>query len=120
VDPHKWLYQPWGTGCLLVREGGLLGDVAREASEGWGGDRIALLGAPDSGGDVIVISTAWDTAADATQFRDAAAAAVAGLGRGGSVVIRDDRVVVAIGSVGPQGASLDVILVGLATDPQGG
>ena len=105
---------------IWLREGGLLGDVAREASEGWGGDRIALLGAPDSGGDVIVISTAWDTAADATRFRDAAAAAVAGLGRGGSVVIRDDRVVVAIGSVGPQGASLDVILVGLATDPQGG
>ena len=27
LDPHKWLYQPWGTGCLLVREGGLLGEA---------------------------------------------------------------------------------------------
>ena len=24
LDPHKWLYQPWGTGSLLVREGRLL------------------------------------------------------------------------------------------------
>jgi aromatic-L-amino-acid decarboxylase len=24
LDPHKWLSQPWGTGCLLVREPGLL------------------------------------------------------------------------------------------------
>jgi glutamate/tyrosine decarboxylase-like PLP-dependent enzyme len=24
LDPHKWLYQPWGTGCLLVREPGAL------------------------------------------------------------------------------------------------
>jgi len=27
LDPHKWLYQPWGTGCLLVREGELLGEA---------------------------------------------------------------------------------------------
>jgi len=27
LDPHKGLYQPWGTGCLLVREGGLLGEA---------------------------------------------------------------------------------------------
>jgi hypothetical protein len=102
---------------VWLREGGLLGDQARIATEGWGGDRIALLAAPDSGGDVIVISTAWDSAADAAEFRDAATAVVAGLGRGGSVVLRDERVVVSIGSAGPQGASLDVILVGLATEP---
>ncbi|MCI0583340.1 MAG: hypothetical protein L0227_10730 [Chloroflexi bacterium] len=102
---------------IWLREGGLLGDVARLATEGWGGDRIALLAAPDDGGDVIVISTAWDSPADAREFRDAAASVVEALGRGGSVVIRDDRVVVAIGEAGPKGASLDVILVGLATDP---
>jgi hypothetical protein len=102
---------------IWLREGGLLGDVARVATDGWGGDRIALLAAPDDGGDVIVISTAWDSVADAKEFRDAAASVVEGLGRGGSVVIRDDRVVVAIGEAGPRGASLDVILVGLATDP---
>jgi aromatic-L-amino-acid/L-tryptophan decarboxylase len=24
LDPHKWLFQPWGTGCLLVRDGSRL------------------------------------------------------------------------------------------------
>jgi aromatic-L-amino-acid decarboxylase len=24
LDPHKWLFQPYETGCVLVREGGLL------------------------------------------------------------------------------------------------
>ena len=102
---------------VWLREGGLLGDGARVATEGWGGDRIALLAAPDGAGDVVVISTAWDSAADAAEFRDAATTVVAALGRGGSVVIRDQRVVVAIGAPGPKGASLDVILVGLATNP---
>ncbi len=27
LDPHKWLYQPFETGCLLVREGRLLSDA---------------------------------------------------------------------------------------------
>ena len=27
LDPHKWLYQPYEVGCLLVREGTLLGDA---------------------------------------------------------------------------------------------
>ena len=27
LDPHKWLSQPWGTGCLLVRDGRLLVDA---------------------------------------------------------------------------------------------
>jgi aromatic-L-amino-acid/L-tryptophan decarboxylase len=27
LDPHKWLYQPYAAGCLLVREGQLLGDA---------------------------------------------------------------------------------------------
>jgi aromatic-L-amino-acid decarboxylase len=27
LDPHKWLYQPYAAGCLLVREGRLLGDA---------------------------------------------------------------------------------------------
>jgi glutamate/tyrosine decarboxylase-like PLP-dependent enzyme len=29
LDPHKWLFQPWGTGCLLVREPGLLEQAFR-------------------------------------------------------------------------------------------
>jgi aromatic-L-amino-acid/L-tryptophan decarboxylase len=27
LDPHKWLYQPYETGCVLVREGTLLGEA---------------------------------------------------------------------------------------------
>jgi aromatic-L-amino-acid decarboxylase len=27
LDPHKWLYQPYAAGCLLVRNGRLLGDA---------------------------------------------------------------------------------------------
>lgn len=27
LDPHKWLYQPYAAGCLLVRDGRLLGDA---------------------------------------------------------------------------------------------
>ena len=29
LDPHKWLYQPFECGCLLVREGSLLEDAFR-------------------------------------------------------------------------------------------
>jgi glutamate/tyrosine decarboxylase-like PLP-dependent enzyme len=29
LDPHKWLYQPFECGCLLVRKGRLLGDTFR-------------------------------------------------------------------------------------------
>ena len=29
LDPHKWLFQPFETGCLLVREGSQLGDTFR-------------------------------------------------------------------------------------------
>jgi aromatic-L-amino-acid decarboxylase len=27
LDPHKWLYQPYAAGCLVVRDGRLLGDA---------------------------------------------------------------------------------------------
>lgn len=27
LDPHKWLFQPFEIGCVMVREGGLLADV---------------------------------------------------------------------------------------------
>ncbi|MBA3877997.1 MAG: hypothetical protein C0498_13950, partial [Anaerolinea sp.] len=57
---------------VWLREGGLAGDVARTAVEGWGGDRVALLAAPGGAGDGVVIVTEWDTAADAAEFRTAA------------------------------------------------
>ncbi len=29
IDPHKWLFQPFGLGCVLVRNGNLLADTFR-------------------------------------------------------------------------------------------
>ncbi|MEW5991910.1 MAG: hypothetical protein AB1736_11275 [Chloroflexota bacterium] len=63
---------------VWLREGRVRGDVARLAAEGWGGDRVGLLGGPD--GDVIVLATAWDSEADAAEFRTAADDAVLALG----------------------------------------
>lgn len=99
---------------VWLREGGLVGDVARLAAEGWGGDRLALLAAPGGAGDIVVIVTEWDTAADAAEFRDAAEAVVGGFVGGGSVAAAGRRVAVAIGDVGPSGLALDAILKALA------
>lgn len=46
------------------------------AAAGWGGDRVALLDGP-GGARGAVWATAWDTAADATEFAAAARAAIA-------------------------------------------
>src|SRR3990172_4183433 len=82
----------WGTGWSLdaqdtlgelqlrvwLREGGIRGDLARLAVEGWGGDRVGLLGGPDA--DTVVLATTWDTDDDAVEFRTAADDAALGLG----------------------------------------
>jgi hypothetical protein len=94
---------------IWLREGGLKGDVAREATEGWGGDRLALLATPGGGGDVVVLVTEWDSARDAGEFEAAARDAVAALG-GGTVVSAGPTVVVAIGESAPGEAALREIL----------
>ncbi len=99
---------------VWLREGGATGDVARVATEGWGGDRIGLLAAPGDAGDVVVLSTAWDTSLDAAEFRAAAEGVVSGLGHGGAVVASGRRVVVSVGVTGPQGAELRSLLGALA------
>jgi hypothetical protein len=99
---------------VWLREGGLAGDVARLAADGWGGDRIALLAAPDGAGDVIVLVTEWDTARDARDFHAAAKQALDGFARGGSAVVDGRRVVIAMGNSWPRGADLDAILEALA------
>ncbi|HEX4898703.1 MAG TPA: hypothetical protein VFV53_10135 [Candidatus Limnocylindrales bacterium] len=99
---------------IWLREGGLKGDVARLAAEGWGGDRAALLSVEGTG-DVVVLVTEWDTTADAAEFRSAAADAVAGLGLEAVIVANDRRVVLAIGAAAP--ASIRSILDGLAGTP---
>lgn len=61
------------------------GVTSNEAAAGWGGDRIVLLDGP-SDAWAIALSTAWDTAADAREFTDAAARVVPGLAGSGEVV----------------------------------
>jgi hypothetical protein len=99
---------------VWLREGGLKGDVARVATEGWGGDRVALLAAAGRAGDVVVLVTEWDTTADASEFRSAAEDVVTDLGRGGAVVAAGRRVVIAVGDALPGGRVLAVMLANLA------
>jgi len=33
IDPHKWLYLPKAVGCVLLRDGGVLGDAFADAPE---------------------------------------------------------------------------------------
>jgi hypothetical protein len=61
-----------------LRESGVSPGIATSASAGWGGDRLAVAEGP-SGAWGVVIDTAWDTAADASEFADAAQTAIAGL-----------------------------------------
>jgi hypothetical protein len=54
---------------------GAISSTAANAAAGWGGDRLALLDGPN-GARAVAMLTAWDTAQDATEFADAARAAV--------------------------------------------
>jgi hypothetical protein len=49
-----------------------------EAAAGWGGDRVVLLQGPNNAWAIALV-TEWDTAADATQFADAAGEALSTL-----------------------------------------
>jgi hypothetical protein len=59
---------------LLRAGGGADSTTSTAAAAGWGGDRVALIEGP-SGATGVVLDTAWDTLADATEF----AAALDGL-----------------------------------------
>jgi hypothetical protein len=91
---------------IWLREGDVAGDVAREAVEGWGGDRVALLAAPEGDGDVVIMVTVWDTRGDAVAFQSAAEDLVDGRATTSSVVASGRRVVVAIGDIGSRGNDL--------------
>jgi hypothetical protein len=64
---------------IWLREAGVPTAEATAAAAGWGGDRLAVLDGP---GDAwaVVMRTAWDTAADAREFEEAATIAVEGAG----------------------------------------
>ena len=59
-------------GILLRDAGGVTASTATAAAAGWGGDRVALVEGP-SGATGVVLDTAWDTTADATEFSAALA-----------------------------------------------
>jgi hypothetical protein len=63
------------------------GPVAQAAVAGWGGDRLVLLRHAD-GSLAVAMSTTWDTAADATEFADAAQRALGDPGFGGELFHR--------------------------------
>jgi hypothetical protein len=50
--------------------------IAREAVAGWGGDRLVLLRSPN-GSLAIALKTTWDSVAEAREFAEAAAIALA-------------------------------------------
>ena len=98
---------------IWLREGGVKGDIARVATEGWGGDRVGLLGGPD--GDVVVLATTWDSEDDAAEFRTAADDAALDLGLDVMSKRSGRNVAVLIGSGLPgrlAGTLLDALVAG--------
>jgi len=70
---------------VWLRENGVKALPAGAAAAGWGGDRLAYLRGPD-GAYALVLRTAWDTAADAAEFVDAAGTVVGDGDSPGTVV----------------------------------
>lgn len=98
---------------VWLREGGVAGDVARMAAEGWGGDRLALMDGP-GGATAAVWTTAWDTVDDAQAFESAARTAISGLNLDALVSSHASRVAMVIrSSVGPDDATVQTILLRL-------
>jgi hypothetical protein len=95
---------------IWLEEAGLPAAQADAAAAGWGGDRLMVLDGPDDSW-AVVLETAWDTADDATDFRDAAETAVASLPGPGSVVeTDDDRIRVLVASDEATLLELDVLI----------
>jgi hypothetical protein len=97
---------------VWLKELGVAGDVARVAAAGWGGDRVGLL--HTQAGDVLVLSTAWDSLADAAEFKDAAAVALDHLPGKGSMFGTGTRVAILIGPDGLDAQAIDPILRSVA------
>jgi hypothetical protein len=78
-------------GELILRiwlvEGGVPPATSRAAAAGWGGDRAVLLRGPN-GAVCVGLGTAWDTAADATEFLDAVGDISIGAAGPGAIVQR--------------------------------
>ena len=86
------LEDTWGefqTAVWLRSRG--VGAEAQEAAAGWGGDRLIVLNGPD-GSWAVVMSSAWDTAADADAFAAAAQTAVTDLEHPASVTMHSSQI----------------------------
>ena len=95
---------------VWLREGGVAGDVARTAAEGWGGDRLVLMDGP-GGATAAVWATAWDSVEDAQDFESAARAAISGLHLDALLTRSDTRVAIVIRSGGgPDDATVQTLL----------
>ncbi len=97
---------------IWLRESGADADAAATATAGWGGDRLAFYDGPDDAW-AVVVDTRWDSARDATEFADAAQAAVDGLANPASLSTVDDQnVMILIASDEETLLDLDVLLGG--------
>ena len=102
---------------VWLREGGVAGDVARTAAEGWGGDRLVLMDGP-GGATAAVWTTAWDSVEDAQAFESATRTAISGLHLDALVSSDGSRVAMVIRSSGrPDDATVQGILRRLVLGP---
>jgi len=89
----EFILQTW----LTVN--GVSGATAREATAGWGGDRLELLRGPH-GATTVFLETVWDNVLDAAEFAAAAKTAIAEIRPEGMVVFVEQapRVYVTLGA----------------------
>ena len=89
----EFILQTW----LTVH--GVPGATAREATVGWGGDRLELLRGPN-GATTVFLETVWDNVLDAAEFAAAAKTAIAGIRPEGTVLFVEQapRVYVTLGA----------------------
>lgn len=89
----EFILQTW----LTVN--GVSGATAREATAGWGGDRLELLRGPN-GATTVFLETVWDNVLDAAEFAAAAKTAIAEIRPEGMVVFVEQapRVYVTLGA----------------------
>jgi hypothetical protein len=84
---------------------------ANDAAAGWGGDRLAVLNGPEDAWAVAII-TEWDSAAEASEFADAAGEALTLLERPSALTAQNGstRVTVMVASEDAVITRLDVVL----------
>lgn len=80
---------------LWLADAGASASGAEEAAAGWGGDRTTIVDGPN-GAFAIVVSSRWDTPADAAEFATKAREVIPGLASPGDVLALVDRTAVTV------------------------